>query len=75
MDAIASIASNVATPILRQLTYVLMYNSNLSDLETQIQKLQREEKEVRHTVERPPRGAARRSKTPCATGFQECMQL
>ncbi|XP_061348711.1 disease resistance protein RPS2-like [Gastrolobium bilobum] len=56
MDAIASIATNVAAPFLRQLTYVLMYNSYLTDLETQIHKLQRAEKEVRHTVE-----AAKRS--------------
>ena len=56
MDAIASIATNVAAPFLRQFTYILLYNSYLTDLETQIQKLQREEKEVRHTVE-----AAKRS--------------
>lgn len=56
MDTIASIASNVALPFLRQFTYVLMYNSYLTELETEIQKLQRDEKEVRHTVE-----AAKRS--------------
>ncbi|XP_020238756.1 probable disease resistance protein At4g27220 [Cajanus cajan] len=56
MDAIASVASTVAAPLLRQLTYVLMYNANLKELEVQVQKLQREEKEVKHTVE-----AAKRS--------------
>ncbi|KAI5410920.1 disease resistance protein RPS2 [Lathyrus oleraceus] len=51
MNIISSIASNVALPVLREFMYVLMYNQNLMDLETQIQKLQREEKEMRHTVE------------------------
>ncbi|XP_057446714.1 disease resistance protein RPS2-like [Lotus japonicus] len=34
MDAIASVASNVAVPLLRNITYVLMYNSYLTDLES-----------------------------------------
>ncbi|XP_045819960.1 disease resistance protein RPS2-like [Trifolium pratense] len=51
MDALSSIASNVALPLLRQFTYVLMYNSYLIELETEIQKLQREEKEMKHSVE------------------------
>ncbi|XP_004498668.1 disease resistance protein RPS2-like isoform X2 [Cicer arietinum] len=51
MDTIASVASSVALPVLRQFTYILMYNSYLHDLENEIQKLQREEKEMRHTVE------------------------
>ncbi|TKY66610.1 Disease resistance protein [Spatholobus suberectus] len=56
MDAIASVATTVAAPLLKHLTYVLMYSTYLTELESQIQKLQREEKEVRHTVE-----AAKRS--------------
>ena len=56
MDAIASVASNVAAPLLKHLTYVLMYSTYLNQLETEIQRLQHEEKEVRHTVE-----AAKRS--------------
>lgn len=56
MDALASMASNVLLPVLRQFTYVLMYNSNIIDLENQIQRLQRVAKEVSHTVE-----AAKRS--------------
>ncbi|XP_027334921.1 probable disease resistance protein At4g27220 [Abrus precatorius] len=51
MDAIASMASSVVLPMLRQFTYVLMYNSYLVDLENQVQKLQRQAKEVRHNVE------------------------
>jgi len=51
MDLIASAVSNVALPFIRQFTYVLMYNSYIMELETEIQKLQREEKEMRHTVE------------------------
>ncbi|GAU28239.1 hypothetical protein TSUD_118460 [Trifolium subterraneum] len=51
MDALSSIASNVALPLLRQFTYVLMYNSYLIELENEIQKLQREEKEMKHSVE------------------------
>ncbi|MED6136074.1 hypothetical protein PIB30_052543 [Stylosanthes scabra] len=51
MDTIASIASSVALPVLKQLTYVLLYNTYVTKLETEVQKLQREEKEVRHTVE------------------------
>ncbi|RYR68246.1 hypothetical protein Ahy_A03g014726 isoform B [Arachis hypogaea] len=51
MDTIASIASNVAVPVLKQLTYVLLYNTYVTNLENEVQKLQREEKEVRHTVE------------------------
>lgn len=51
MDAISSVASNVAAPLLKHLTYVLMYNTYLTELESQVQKLQSEEKEVRHTVE------------------------
>ncbi|RDY03963.1 Disease resistance protein, partial [Mucuna pruriens] len=51
MDAIASMATNVAAPLLRQLTYVLMYSTYLTELENEIKKLQREEREVRHTVE------------------------
>jgi FtsZ-binding cell division protein ZapB len=51
MDALSRIASNMALPLLRQFTYVLMYNSYLIELENEIQKLQREEKEMNHSVE------------------------
>ncbi|XP_019413428.1 PREDICTED: disease resistance protein RPS2-like [Lupinus angustifolius] len=51
MDTIAKIASSVALPFLRQFTYILLYNSYLTELESEILKLQRDEKEVRHTVE------------------------
>ncbi|CAJ1978627.1 unnamed protein product [Sphenostylis stenocarpa] len=56
MNAIASVISSVAAPLLRNITYVLMYNSYLTELESEIQKLQSEEKEVRHTVEAAKRG-------------------
>lgn len=51
MDTLASVASNVAAPLLKHLTYVLMYNTYLTQLESQVQKLQCEEKELKHTVE------------------------
>jgi FtsZ-binding cell division protein ZapB len=51
MDALSRIASNMALPLLRQFTYVLMYNSYLIELKNEIQKLQREEKEMNHSVE------------------------
>jgi uncharacterized protein HemX len=51
MDALSRIASNMALPLLRQFTYVLMYNSYLIELENEIQKLQMEEKEMNHSVE------------------------
>ncbi|KAL9297882.1 hypothetical protein ACSQ67_023778 [Phaseolus vulgaris] len=56
MDTIASVASSVAAPLLRNLTYVLMYSTYLTELETEIKRLQSEEKEVRHTVEAAKRG-------------------
>ncbi|KAL2327760.1 hypothetical protein Fmac_021187 [Flemingia macrophylla] len=56
MDAIASVASTVAAPLLRHLTYVLLYTTYLSELEVQVQKLRRQHKELKHTVE-----AAKRS--------------
>ncbi|KAK7405164.1 hypothetical protein VNO78_06363 [Psophocarpus tetragonolobus] len=56
MDTIASVASKVATPLMKHLTYVLLYSTYVNDLESEIQRLQHEEKEVRHTVE-----AAKRS--------------
>ncbi|QCD86412.1 disease resistance protein RPS2 [Vigna unguiculata] len=56
MDTIASVASSVAVPLLRNITYVLMYSTYLTELETEIKKLQSEEKEVRHTVEAAKRG-------------------
>ncbi|KAL2327754.1 hypothetical protein Fmac_021181 [Flemingia macrophylla] len=56
MDAIASVASTVAASLLRHLTYVLLYTTYLSELEVQVQKLRRQHKELKHTVE-----AAKRS--------------
>ncbi|BAT89389.1 hypothetical protein VIGAN_06033600 [Vigna angularis var. angularis] len=56
MDTIASVASSVAAPLLRNITYVLMYSTYLTELEAEIKRLQSEEKEVRHTVEAAKRG-------------------